>query len=289
MPQLGGATIENPTGLDGQPKTVEDQFEGAEIKDEAIDIKFENTGPVPLTVDGVAIADFLKYWGFSTKEINQFHIVFRAGETDYPEPGDKVMGFYQKREGSDYIEVFTTVPVTDQEGNVSEKRLSEEEIRDTLLHELWHAVQKRMEKLDDSSTPAPDHPVEKDADRWATANVEKYQSMLSCTEIKSEVDGEQLNSAEKVGSGSKESSLIPDSEHPARDWAEKMDAITGQYENGTITIQEAVRMYAELFDRGRNMAKSAEGQISESAIEDKAENVKRNILSAAEERGKKAA
>ncbi len=269
-----------------EPQTIiEKQKNDVEAQEESIDIKVDNTSSVGLKVDTGVIADFLKYWGFTTAEINSFHIVFINGKKDYPQPGDSVMGFYDKRGDERHIEVFTTLQREDEDGTIKDFQLPEDEIRNTLLHELWHAVQDRMEKM------KPDeHPIEEDADDWATANVEKYQSMLKCSEGKNEMFSQFSDEKDEVISSSgKESTLVPDSEHPALHWEEEMKEVANAYESGSITIEEAIRQYIELYDRGQNMARAKENKINQGAIRERAMAVEKKILDAAEVKGKKAA
>jgi len=268
--------------------SIDSKLEDAE-KQPDVDVKVENIGHVPLKVDVGVITDFLNSWGFSTTSIDHFHIVFKPGKPDYPFPGKTVGGFYRAAEDEDYIEVYTTMQI-EQDGKTVDEPVTEEEIRATLLHELWHAVQRRMEKNATGGTPDSDHPTEKDAEGWAQANNEKYQIMLTCTESEevAEETGEANNEANGK-EGEDGSILISESEHPALDWDEKMDEIADQYKKGEITIEEAIRRYIDLFDRGRNMAKAKEGKIDENEVASKALEVKNMILAAAEEKGKKAA
>ncbi|MEI6499298.1 MAG: hypothetical protein WCO23_05015 [bacterium] len=229
-------------------------------------VNIENFGYQSLTVAQGMITDKLKSWGFSTEEINNFKIVFRpAVINDSKFQKMLVQGFYQKKpDGSRYIEIYTTIPVKNEEDQNFGVAVKEDVIQRTLAHELRHAMQDRagvMEQhpIAETDEEHEDNLLESDARAYAEDNLDEFKGMVRCGETSGPSDGLKDSDVARIDDSvrpdidTEKSYLMNESHHPARTWSKDVDDIVDSLENGEVDSETTIDKYNEIFDRGKNM------------------------------------
>ncbi len=243
--------------MENYPKTSELIFSNENEYTEPPHPSIENSGYVPLTVERGEITRLLKEWGFSNEEINTFEIVFRpVSVSDSKIDEGYNGGFYTKKDDHGYIEVYTTDLYENQNGQLIGTPLSENDINYTLLHELRHALQDRLGKLDgyqsySNIAEANNNPHEVDADSWVVENQDKY----SLIHVSVSSDAEKDNSeTTRKGRLENKGFIISENETPPHAWGREVDEFILLLDNTSIEDEELAKKYKELSDRGNNMA-----------------------------------